>query len=709
MEHLFLFDLPLKQPIPIFALLLGIALIFPLIFKKLKMPGIIGLIIAGMIFGPHGLNILQRDQSIVLLGSVGLIYIMFLAGLELDISQIKLNRTRSITFGVFTFIIPFIFGLFTSIYILNFNILASLLIALMFATHTLVAYPIASRLGIVSHISVAIAVGGTIITDTAVLLGLGIITKYSTGALDFWFWTKFLSSFALFSVTVLWGFPYLARWFFKNFDEENYSQFVFVFALVLLSAFLAEFIGIEGIIGAFFAGMALNRLIPHNSGLMSRIQFAGNALFIPFFLIGAGMLIDLKVVFHGFDTIKVAIVLTFLALFTKWFAAYLTQKIFSFSSIERNIIFGLSSSHVAATIAVILIGYNLKIIDATVLNSTVLLILVTCIVASFVTEFYGRKLALIEQSKQKKQEVQEQRILVPCSNPHNIDKLLDFAVACKSPGSETPIFPLTVMMDDDATEFNIHHHNNKIENYARMAYPNEHRITPTSRVDTNIADGIVRAVKEMLVNVVILGWNEKTKKSNAFFGRLIDNVLEHTAQSAFVCRLNQLSNITKRVHVAIQKYAEFEVGFESILALLNQFTKNAGAKVSFYAQQNTINAIKHQSRSNKIFLDANFHTIDSNDDYFTIPTHVGSEDIFLVFNARNKTVSYHSYVEDLVKYTARKYPAMNLIVAYPQQNPLVTAEDFMTYDVLDSSFIEENINVYTKIKRFFASMGNDKR
>src|SRR3989337_198607 len=340
---------PLQDPVPIFTIVLFIILLAPILLRKLRIPSIIGLILAGMAIGDHGFNLIAKG-SIDLFGKAGLLYIMFLAGLELDMAEFKKNKYKSLVFGVFTFAIPLGLGFLLCYQWLHFNFMGSLLVSSMFATHTLVAYALASRMGITKNEAVTITVGGTIITDTAVLLILAVITGSVDGELNRAFWFKLSGSFLLFAFGVLFGFPFIGRWFFKKIKDDQTTHFIFVFAMVFLAAWLAELAGIEGIIGAFLAGLALNQLIPHTSALMNRIEFTGNAIFIPFFLISVGMLVDLKVLLKGPDALIIAGALTGMAVVTKWLAAFITQKIFRYSATQRNVIFGLSTSHAAATI-----------------------------------------------------------------------------------------------------------------------------------------------------------------------------------------------------------------------------------------------------------------------------------------------------------------------------------------------------------------------
>ena len=314
------FTLPLADPVLKFLLILLIILAAPLLLNKLRIPPLLGLIIAGAIIGPHGFNLVLRDSSIILSGTAGLLYIMFLAGLEIDMADFKRNSTKSLVFGMYTFLIPMILGTVVGIWVLRFNVLTSVLLASMFASHTLIAYPIISKLGISKNKAVSITVGGTMITDTLALLVLTIIVGMATGQVNDMFWIRLGVSILIFALIVLFGFPFIGRWFFKH-VHDNISQYIFVLVMVFLGSFLAQVAGMEAIIGAFLSGLALNRLIPQSSPLMNRVEFVGNAIFIPFFLLGVGMLIDYRTFFTSFETIKVGLIMIIVATAAKYIAA----------------------------------------------------------------------------------------------------------------------------------------------------------------------------------------------------------------------------------------------------------------------------------------------------------------------------------------------------------------------------------------------------
>jgi Kef-type K+ transport system membrane component KefB len=393
------FHTPFANPVLVFTLILFIILLSPLLMRKMKLPDVVGFILAGICFGPHGLNLLTKSSAIELFSTIGLLYIMFIAGIELDLNMFKKMKHKSFVFGFLTFSVPIVIGFPVCYYLLGYQLLSSILTSSMFATHTLVAYPIISKYGIAKNEAVAVTVGGTILTDTAVLIILAVIIGAKNGGLTAGFWLQLIISLVIFISIVFLLIPRIAKWFLSRPGIGDNSRYVFILLCLFLSGFFAQLAGVEPIIGAFIAGLALNPLIPAESALSKNIEFTGKSLFIPFFLVSVGMVVDLRVLFKGQQALIVAFSLTLTALAGKWIAALFTKKIFNYSGIQRKLIFGLSSSHAAATLAIILIGYKDKIIDANILNGTIILILVTCMVASFVTADASKQLVASSENE----------------------------------------------------------------------------------------------------------------------------------------------------------------------------------------------------------------------------------------------------------------------------------------------------------------------
>lgn len=667
-----LFDLsfPLSNPVLIFSLVLFVFLFVPLLLNKLKIPSIIGLILAGVLIGPHGFNLLERSSSIVLFGTVGLLYIMFLAALELDLNEFNKNKNRSLVFGALTFIVPLSIGTIVCYYFLKLELPSSILVSSMFSTHTLVAYPIASRLGITKNEAVTIAVGGTIITDTAVLIVLAIISGSAQGSLNYIFWMKLIGSLTLFSIFIFYGYPKIGSWFFRNIKGESTSDYIFVLAMVFTAAFLAEFAGVEPIIGAFMAGLALNRLIPHNSALMNRIGFVGNALFIPFFLISVGMLVDLKVLFNGTYALIVATTLIIVAFVGKYIAAFVTQKIFNYSTIQGNLIFGLSSAHAAATLAVILVGYNLKLVDENILNGTILLILITCLVSSFVTENSGRKLALLEMDISPEFKETPERILVPISNPSTIEHLTDLAIMMKDQQSRLPIYPLAVVKDDEEAKEKIMISNKMLENVTRHASASDISVQIVTRVDLNISNGILRAIKELLITEVILGWNGKISTQDKIFGTLLDALLEKAGQMILVTKVFSPLNTINKIYVVLPDNAEFEQGFLLWLIKIKTLAKHVRADIIFYCPTSSLEMVKKMHNERKPTTNANYLSFSNWGEFLLPPKNLRNTDLLVIISARKGSISYNSYLDTVPSLLSEYYEKTNFIILYPEQSIL---------------------------------------
>ncbi|HJT73600.1 MAG TPA: cation:proton antiporter [Chitinophaga sp.] len=694
--------LPLKDPVPIFSLVLFIILLAPIILRKFRIPSIIGLILAGMAIGDHGFRIIEKG-SIDLFGKAGLLYIMFLAGLELDMTEFRKNRNRSLVFGAFTFFIPLTLGYLVCTYLLHFNFMATLLVSSMFATHTLVAYPLASRLGITKNESVTVAVGGTIITDTAVLVILAVITGATAGNLNTDFWVRLSVSLVVFTIIVLWIFPMIGRWFFRKIKDDKTSHFIFVLALVFLAAFLAELAGVEGIIGAFLAGLALNQLIPHTSPLMNRIEFTGNALFIPFFLISVGMLVDLRVLLKGPEALLIAGTLTVMALVSKWLAAFFTQLSFRYTATQRNVIFGLSSAHAAATIAVILIGFNMGIINENVLNGTVVLILITCLVGSFVTESAGRKLAIVEAERKPADEGTPERVLVPISKQEHMESLLDFALMIKDPHADTPVYPLAVLQDDEEAKEKVPLTNKIMEAAVVHAAATESKVQAVTRIDLNVSDGIARAAKELMITDVVLGWTDKTSTTERLFGSIfgttLDNILQSVWETIYVCDFHHPLNTTRKMVLVMPKNAEYEVGFTHYLQKLFILSKQVGARILLCCHHKTQEVIESLLQQSRQSVDIAYRQFDNIEELLVLARDITSNDLVVVVTARKGSLSYRPYLDGMPSRLSRHFTDHNVVLIYPEQTEIDYVEAGLQPEDLTLAPIQEQLDNLNKLGR----------
>ncbi len=691
-----LFTLPLKSPVVVFCLVLFIILLAPILLNRLKIPGIIGLILSGVAIGPHGLNLLERNAAIELFSTIGLLYIMFLAGLELDLNEFRKNRHKSFVFGFYTFIIPLAIGYPVCYYLLHYDWKASLLIASMFSTHTLVAYPIVSRLGIIKAEPVAIAVGGTIITDTAVLLLFAVIIGSSTGQLDQGFWLQLLISVSVFSAIVFGLFPIIARWFFKNLEGEKTSHFIFVLAIVFLSAFIAELAGLEPIIGAFMAGLTLNRIIPHASPLMNRIEFVGNSLFIPFFLIGVGMLVDLSVLFRGPQALIIAGTLTVVAISGKWLAAWFTQITFKYTSTQRNLIFGLSNSHAAATLAIILVGYKVGILDENVLNGTIILILVTCLVASFVTENAAKKIAVSEDQALPLAQQGNEKIVVNISNPISLERLVDFAILIRDPRSPNSITAVSIVQDDDEAKSKVIHNKKMLQMAVHHASATDTHLDSHTTIDLNMASGINRAMREQLANTLVMEYVKETDFLGKMLGSTTDNIIRSNYHSIFFCHLIRPLHVGKKMLLLLPPYAEKESGFPFILDKIVQLAKQTGLSLNVVCAEETQPAVSAYLQAKRVSLPCFFHTYSDTDTLADVLRASPDDDLIVLVNARKGSVSYHSILDMLPIKLERDHSINNFIIAYPDAEEGVYIESMYGMQDLENNAIQKGVETISK-------------
>ncbi|MDQ0255970.1 Kef-type K+ transport system membrane component KefB [Evansella vedderi] len=669
-----MFQLPIEDPVKIFALTMVIFFLTPILMNKLRIPGIIGPIIAGIIIGPNGLNILERDQTIVLLGTVGLLFIIFIAGLELDLDGFKKYKHRSLLFGTLSFIIPFIIG--TAFFIiLGYSLMAAILIGSIVGSHTLLGYPIASRLGIAKNTAVTTAVGGTIVTDTSALLVLAVITGAVFGELSPAFWVQLGISIAVFVTVVLAGIPLLSRWFFRNVNSEGIKDFTFVMVILFAAGFLALVAGLEPIIGAFLAGLALNRLILDYGPLMNRIRFFGNALFIPFFLFSVGMLMDLRVLVSDPSAWVVTLLILAAVFMGKGLAPYVAGRLYGYSSMERKVMFGLTIPQAAATLAATLVGFNVGLLDQSTVNAVIIMILLTCIIGPSFVDKYGRKLALTEEEKPYKPQEGPERILIPLSDPNTMESLLDLSFLIKGANSEDqPLYPLSVVQKEGkAAESGVAKAEKMLGRAVMYASGAEMPVRVLTRVDLNVSDGIIRAITEERINIIVAGWDAKMT-SRRLFGSVIDRVIERTNQTIMVSKIGYPLNTAKRVVLVISPGANRKPGFSDALQKIKMITGKLNVSLLVLViKEETDKYVRYMKEIKPNPPTTLVHVEDweiLNNNYVPKLTR---DDLVILLSARKGTIAWHSQLEKL-----------------PERLAFVSCESFIIYYPAE---VEEEVDI----------------
>lgn len=694
-------ELPITDPTWIFLLVLLIILFAPILLTKLRIPHIIGMILAGLAIGEHGFNILVRDSSFELFGKVGVYYIMFLAGLEMNMADFKKNRGKAVALGLLAFIIPISIGMVTNVLLLKYSLITSILLASMYASHTLVAYPIVIRYGISRQRSVSIAVGGTAVTDTLTLLVLAVISGVFKGEAGGLFWLWLVVRFVVLAMLIMYFLPRVGRWFFRRYDD-NVMQYIFVLAMVFLGAGLMELIGMEGILGAFLVGLVLNRLIPHVSPLMSHLEFVGNALFIPYFLIGVGMLIDVKVIFGGGDALKVAGVMIVVALGGKWIASWLTQKIYRMSALERELMFGLSNAQAAATLAAVLVGYNIilpdgsRLLNEDVLNGTVLLILVTCIVSSFTTERAARKMAMGEAHPEEDRSREPEKILIPVANPNTIEYLMNLSLVIRDPKQKDNLLALNVINDHSGTEALEQQGKRYLERAAKITASAGVELKCISRYDLNIAAGIIHTAKEHGATDVIIGLHWKVNIVDSFFGMLTESLLKGLHREVMVARFLIPINTLRRIIVAVPPKAEYEAGFQKWVDHFCRMGTTLGCRVHFFANEQTGNLLQGLVKKKHSNTLTEFSRLDEWEDLLLLTGQVNYDHLLVVISARRGSISYDSSFEKLPGQLGRYFTNNSLIVLYPDQ--LGDPQDALSFSNPQGSNESQH---YEKVGRWF--------
>lgn len=703
------FSLPLKSPIIIFSLVLFIILFAPIILRKIKVPHIIGLIIAGVVIGPNGLNLLQRDSSIVLFGTVGLLYIMFLAGLEIDLKEFAKDKWKIAIFGLLTFSLPLVAGAFCGYYILDYSWKTSILLGSMFSTHTLVSYPIVSRYGIIKNKAVSLTVGGTLITDIFALLILAIITGSVKTDVSATFWLTFGISTIVFVAIVLFVFPIIIRWFFKTF-EDSVSQYVFVLAIVFLASFLAEAAGLEGIIGAFFAGLILNRFIPHSSPLMNRIEFVGNALFIPFFLIGVGMLVHFDALYKGWGTLKVAGVILVASISMKYVAAVITQKMFKLSPAQGKMIFGLSTAHAAATLAIVLVGYNIiigetpqgvpiRLLDEDILNGSILLILVSCAISSFIVEREGAIIAAEDEKETLNAVESEDKILISLAYPETVTELVDFGLMLKPPKSKVPVYALNVVSDDSYDEKASVVGKKMMDQAVKQAAGSENVIIPLTRYDMNISNAIIYTIKEQKVTDILIGLHKHADQYD-LLGPVSESIINKTGETIYIYKNVQPFNTLKRMLVVVPPRAEMEQGFEHWFSRMNNISKSGGMNLLIYADDQTIEALKALNAQQEHPVAALYKSFNNWEDFLILSGELRQNDLLVIISSRKDQLSYIAHQEKLPYYMTKYFNNYSFLIVYPRQiqNKALPSEDPGDHYLLEA--LAEKVQTVNKAGNF---------
>ena len=652
-----------------FLLVLVVILLAPLLLRRLRVPHILGLMLAGVLIGPFGLNVIERDRSFEIFGQVGIYYIMFLAALELDMGSVEHYGRRGLQFGVLTFLIPFLFGFASAYYVLQFPSTTSMLLACIFASHTLVAYPIVSRYGMGRHRSVVISVVATAVATFLALLMVALMVGmlHSDANWDFWLW--FAVKCLAYGAFVILVFPRLGRWFLRRYDD-SVAQYIFILVLVFLSASLAKLVGLEGLLGAFLAGLVVNRLVPRTSPLMNRIEFVGNALFIPYFLIGVGMIIDVNILLSDARTMWVVLVMVVTATLTKWLAAEVMMLTSRGNREGSLLMFGLTNAHAAGALAIVMIGTapDVQLIDDSVLNATVMLILFSCVISSLATNIGARRLVLKDTQLDENRGSYHGKCLVAYSQEANVDVMTQLAILIRNPYIPDSLIGLTVSYDDETAEKEHERARMLLEKAQGVAAAADIHMPVMNRVSTNIASGILHTMKEHECGEVIVCLTDRTTDMpKSSLGTVIDNVLDGTHREVMAVRSIVPPGTLRRVIVAIPPKAEYEVGFFKWLEHLSRIGEQLDCHMEFHATSEALPHIRNYMQQKHGNLRSEYHEMQQWSQIQRLTSRVSKNHMFVFVSARPGSISYQARFENLPLFIHRNFSQTSVMLLYPDQ------------------------------------------
>lgn len=665
---------PISDPTLIFLVVLLVILLAPIVMGKLRIPHIIGMVLAGVLLGEHGLNILDRDNSFELFGNVGLYYIMFLAALEMDVEGVKKNKYRMLTFGLLTFAIPLVLVYVSSVSILRYSVMSSLLLGCIMASNTLVAYPIVSRYGLQRKPSVMLSVGSTMLSLLlALTLLAGIVASYQSDA-NLTFWLFFALKFAVYCVAMIMLIPRLTRWFLRSYSDAV-MQYVFVMLMMFMSAALSAAVGFEGIFGAFFAGLILNRYIPAVSPLMNRIEFIGNALFIPYFLIGVGMLINLRGLFSCGSILLILFVITVMGTLGKLLAAYVSCIGFRLPLSSGTMMFGLTSAHAAGAIAMVMVGMKIEtapgvyLVDDDLLNGVVLMILFTCVISTLVTEHSAQKITLRDQDVAPVESANEndEHMLIPVKYPEYADHLVNLALLMRNKKLNRPLTVLNVVYEDENMRTNQEKGQRLLEQVSRYAAGSDVAVQTQVRIAVNIANGIKHAFQEFRASEIIIGMHTHTEVSKKFWGQFHQSLVNGLNCQIVMARLMQPLNTLRRIVVAVPSRAQFEPGFYRWLERLSRMAAQLECRIQFHGRDDTLALIRQYVQNRHHQVRAEFVEMTHWNEVPKLAANIAVDHMFVVVAARKGTVSYKNALENLAEEIRQYFSGKTLLIIFPDQ------------------------------------------
>ena len=696
---------PITSPTLIFFVVLLIILLAPIIMGKLRIPHIIGMVLAGVLIGEHGLHLLDRDNSFELFGKVGLLYIMFLAGLEMDMESVKKNSRRILWFGLLTCLVPLVLTYVMAMWLLDYSSTASFLLGCIMASNTLIAYPIISRYGMGRHPSVMLSVGASMLSLFMALMMLAALSASYSKDVGIGFWMLFIVKFAAFCAFSIWGIPKVTRYFLRRYSDAI-MQFIYVLSVMFLSAALSEAIGVEGIVGAFIAGLILNRYIPHVSPLMNRIEFTGNAIFIPYFLIGVGMLINVGSLFEGWRMLGVVALIVFFGTFGKALAAYISSILFRLTKAEGHMMFGLTCAHAAGAIAMVMVGMRLEVspghylVNNEMLNGVVIMILFTCIISTLMTEKASQELTLSGALHHRQHAVggssADEKVLLCVKYPDIAPQLLELALMMRNTKRKNDLVALNVVYDGNNASEQREDGLRLLERLQQRASAADLQMQTQVRLSSNIANGIKHAFREFGCSEIIMGMHVHTDVNPKFWGEFLQSLYNGLNRQIVLTRFVQPLNTLRRIQVAVPSRAEFEPGFHRWLERLARMAGNLDCRIQFHGRNESMELIRQYINNHHPSVRAEYTYMAHWNELPRLAEQIREDHMFVVITARKGTISYKTALERLPKELMQHFSGKNLMILFPDQYG-TQKEESMTFTAAQH---QEESSIYDVLARW---------
>lgn len=668
--------LPVTDQTLVFLIVMLVILLAPMLFARLRIPHIIGMILAGVLIGEHGLGLLSRDASFELLGQAGIYYIMFLAGLEMDAEGLRHNRKRGVIFGAWSSLLPFAGGWASGYWLLGTCWQSALLLACVLASHTLVSYPVVSRYQLGKHRSVTISVAATMFALLFALTVLAALAGGAQGRADVWFWLWFVGKLALFVAALFVIFPRVIRLFFRSVTDGT-LQFVFVLCMMFAAAETAVLCGLEGILGAFLSGLVFNRYIPKSTPLMNRVEFMGNAFFIPYFLIGVGMLVNLAPLLTSRGAQAVVVVMVVAGTLTKYIAAVVARRSFRMSRASGLMMFGLTEAHAAGALAMVMVGTKLEVapgvllMDTSMLDGVVVMILLSCIISTMVTDQAARMLKMEGETGVEPasgaEASDDEKIMVLVNDPNTIPNLVHTALMMRNSLLHRGIICLSVVNDDDPTGVLTRHSDECLRLAEDICLSADAKVQTQRRLAVNFVNGTIHALRENDASELVIGMHRKRSPKDSSLGRFIPPLVNGMLRQICIVDFHIPVNTFRRIIVAVPPKAHYESGFYRWVERVTRLSIEIGCRICFHAEEQTAELIRAYENQCHPLVRDEYRICDDDNRQENLTALLAEDHLLVIVAARRGTLSYEKRMAQLTRHLSEQLPHISRLIIFPDQ------------------------------------------